>query len=308
MNRREFVLSTAVLGTGLAVMNGVTFATNRTPKGEAIVENRKKEAKLRLSSQLGVIPGKTTEEKLEKMVKWGFDGVELSGDAGSNIKPYLKPVKDSGLPVSAICWGACNGDLVSDDKSKRQGGIDALKKALDHAGEIGAVGVIYVPAFNGMTKLNNKEIRDILMDILPAIGEHAVAAKTHVLLEPLNRGEAFFLRQVADGASIARDSKSEGIAVMGDFYHMAIEETDDMGAFISGGDFLKHVHLAGGPQNPSRTIPGQNSRRFVDGFRGLKYIGYNQFCSFECGVEGDRDVEIPKSMAFLKAEWDLAVI
>lgn len=302
------MLATAAAGIGMAAVKNITLATNHDDKGEAVVENRKSKAKLRLSCQNGILKGDSLEIQLEKLAKWGCEAVELGGDAGSDCKKYLKPIADSGLKVSAICWGACNGDLVSEDTSKRPGAMDKIKQALDCAGELGAVGVIYVPAFNGMTKLNNEEIRKILMDKLPEIGEHAVAAKTSLILEPLNRGEAFFLRQVADGAAIARDCKSSGINTMGDFYHMAIEETDDMGAFISGGDYLRHVHLGGGPQKPRRTIPGQNSRRFVDGFRGLKYIGYDYYCSFECGVVGDFNVEIPKSIAFLKQEWELAEI
>ena len=78
---------------------------------------------------------------------------------------------------------------------------------------------------------------------------------------------------------------------MGDFYHMFIEETSDLGAFISGGAYLHHVHLA----SRIRVLPGQDDRQFVDGFRGLKLIGYQDFCSFECGCRGDREVEIPKS-------------
>ena len=93
-----------------------------------------------------------------------------------------------------------------------------------------------------------------------------------------------------------------------DVIALSIEETDMMGAFISGGKYLAHVHLAGGLSDPKRSIPGQNQSRFVEGFRGLKYIGYDRFCSFECGVRGDREVEIPKAVAFLKREWELAVV
>ena len=100
-----------------------------------------------------------------------------------------------------------------------------------------------------------------------------------MLLEPLNRKEAYFLRQVADAASIARDCKSPGICLMGDFYHMFIEETSDLGAFISGGSYIHHVHWPRGPAY----LPGQDERQFVDGFRGLKWIGYQDYCSFECG-------------------------
>ena len=49
-------------------------------------------------------------------------------------------------------------------------------------------------------------------------------------------------------------------------------------------------------------------RSFVAGFRGLKKIGYQDYCSLECQVEGDPMVEIPKSFAFLKSEWKKATV
>ena len=87
--------------------------------------------------------------------------------------------------------------------------------------------------------------------------------------------------------------------MMGDFYHMFFEETSDLGAFISGGDYVHHVHLA----SRIRVLPGQDDRQFIDGFRGLKLIGYQDFCSLECGCQGDAEVEIPKSVQFLRDQW-----
>jgi len=287
ITRRGF-LTTSSVAAGAAVLTGTTVADE--PKPEAV---------LKLSSQFKIIPGKSLAERLANMEKWGFDGVELYGDIVGNEKKYEDAIKKTKLKVSAICWGSHNGDLVSDVVEKRAGGVEALKRVLTSAGALGSTGVIFVPAFNGQTKLNNQEIRKILVDTLPAIGEHAVKAGTRVVMEPLNRREAFFLRQVADAASIARDCKNPGICVMGDFYHMFIEETSDRGAFISGGPLLHHVHLA----SRTRVLPGQDDRQFVDGFRGLKSIGYQDYCSLECGVRGDRTVEIPKSLAFLRQQW-----
>ncbi|NQV31605.1 MAG: sugar phosphate isomerase/epimerase, partial [Phycisphaeraceae bacterium] len=102
-----------------------------------------------------------------------------------------------------------------------------------------------------------------------------------IVLEPLRRNETPFLRQVADGACIARDI-GPGCTVMGDFWHMELEETSFMGAFISGGDLLTHVHIAGLKQ---RIIPGVHPEadNYVDGFKGLKLIGYQGAVSFEGG-------------------------
>jgi len=286
LSRRGF-LSTSAAAVGAAAFSTVQAAEPKT------------DAALKLSCQINRIPGKELPEKLALMEQWGFDAVEVFKDAVGNEKQYEDALKNTKLKVSAICWGSHDGDLVSDVGEKRAGGVEALKQALITAGALGAVGVIFVPAFNGQTKLGNQEIRKVLLDTLPAVGEHAVKNNTLVILEPLNRNEAFFLRQVADAASIARDCNSSGIAVMGDFYHMFIEETSDMGAFISGGSALRHVHLA----SRTRVLPGQDDRQFVDGFRGLKWIGYRDYCSFECGVRGEAKEEIPKSMAFLRQQW-----
>ncbi|MBN1393791.1 MAG: sugar phosphate isomerase/epimerase [Pirellulales bacterium] len=292
-SRRGFLAAGAVAAAGSAAAQNISLADEPKVKSKA---------ELKLCSQLNVIPGRDLKEKLAKMENWGFDAVEVHGDAVGDVKKYIDALKNFKLPVSAICWGSHKGDLVSKDPSRRNAGAEALRRALEAAGELGAIGVVFVPAFNKEMELDNREIRKILVDALPAIGEHAVKHNTHVIMEPLNRNEAFFLRQVADAASIARDCKSPGIAVMGDFYHMFIEEPSDMGAFISGGPLVRHVHLA----SRKRVLPGQDERQFVDGFRGLKWIGYRDYCSFECGVSGNHDTEIPKSLEFLRQQWALA--
>lgn len=295
LTRRELFTTTAAAAAGAALLP-TTMSADETES--------KPQAALRLSSQLWLIPGKDFAEKLATMEQWGFDGVELGGDIVGREKEFEEAVKKTKLKVSAICGakGTADGRLVSDDVNKRAPAMDDIKRVLTAAGALGSTGVIFVPAFNGQTKLGNQEIRKILVDVLPALGEHAVQAGTRLIMEPLNRGEAFFLRQVADAAAIARDCKSAGVCVMGDFYHMAIEEPSDLGAFISGGPRVHHVHLA----SRKRVLPGQDERPFVDGFRGLKWIGYQDYCSFECGVRGDPHVEFPRSMAYLREQWEKA--
>ena len=227
---------------------------------------------------------------MEKMKKWGFEAAELPGGIVGDEKKSKTPPEHR-REAQRRLLGIGQRAPWFDPPEQRKKGQNSLKAVLKSAGELKSTGVIYVPAFNGQTKLANQEIRKILLDTLPAIGEHAVKGGTRLLLEPLNRKEAFFLRQVADAASIGRDCNSPGIGVMGDFYHMFIEETSDLGAFISGGSYVHHVHLA----SRIRVLPGQDERQFVDGFRGLKWIGYQDYCSFECGCNGDAEVEIPKS-------------
>jgi sugar phosphate isomerase/epimerase len=119
-----------------------------------------------------------------------------------------------------------------------------------------------------------------------------------------------FLRQVADAATIARDAKSPGIGVMGDFWHMTAEETSDMGAFVSAGPYLKHVHIA---SRKTRKIPGVDgeSDTYADGFKGLKLIGYRGAVSIEAGypkdaADGLKRELLARASALIRRQWSEA--
>ena len=257
---------------------------------------------LKISSQEGIIPGKDLPEKLANMEQWGFDGIEIGGGGlAGRVSEIQKALANSKIKLSAICAGF-QGVPISHDAAERKKAADTMKEILTAAGELGAVGLIFVPAFNGQTNLSWIDGRKLLLEWAPEVADHAQKCGTTLLMEPLNRGETWYLRQCADAASIVRDANHPGLRMMGDFYHMYIEETNDMGAFLSAGDYLRHVHLA----SIKRKLPGQDERDYTNGFAGLKMIGYQDFCSFECGVLGEREVEIPKSVKFLRDQWKKA--
>ena len=291
VTRRDLIASGAA--AGLALATGAKLDAAEAVKTKAV---------LKISSQEGRIPGRELAEKLDRMEKWGIEGLEVGGGGlPGRVESLKKALQGRKVKISAICAGY-SGCLISHEESERKRAVESIKEILTAAGELGSTGLIVVPAFNGQTNLDNREARRILVDILPELGDHAHKAGTRVLLEPLNRGEAFFLRLLADAAAICRDVNNPGVAMMGDFYHMAIEETSDMGAFLSAGKYLHHVHLA----SRRRNLPGQDDRDFTNGFCGLKMIGYQDYCSFECGCIGDPEVEIPKSVRFLRDQWEKA--
>ena len=291
MSRRE-MLAVGALG-GMAISAGLPASAE---------QEKASKAQLKVASQDGIIPGADLPEKLAKMEKWGFDGVEIGGRGlAGRVAEIKSALQNSKIKVSAICAGF-DGALIHSDPAERQKAVTSTKEILTAAGELGSTGLILVPAFNGQSPLPHVEARKVLIDQLPDLGEHAVKCGTRLLMEPLNRNEAWFLRQLADAASICRDAGHPGVCVMGDFYHMYIEETSDMGAFLSAGSYLHHVHLA----SIKRKLPGQDERDFTNGFKGLKMIGYQDFCSLECGVLGEREVEIPKAVKFLRKQWEMA--
>ncbi len=301
MDRREFLKSSVVVA---GVAAGMSTASPRAEAAQSGTNAKKPEAVLKISSQENRVPGKSFREKIEKLQSWGAVGVEITGASKlpGRVAEIKDAIKGTTVSVSAICAGYFQ--LIDPDREKRKAGAQRLKDLCGPAGEVGSTGIIIVPAFNRHPQLPHKEARKVLVDLLPEIGEVAVKAGTRLMMEPLNRKEAYFLRQLADAASICRDVNHPGVAMMGDFYHMYIEETSDLGAFISAGKYLHHIHLA----SRIRKLPGQDERSFVDGFRGLKMIGFQDFCSLECGVKGDAETEIPKSFRLLEKQWKEATI
>ena len=298
MNRRSLIKSVV----GMGVIAGTYRVGTSAPAKEPTPERG--HAAMRLGSQEGRIPGKSLEEKVAKLDKWGGAGLEVGGGGLPNrVKDIKNAIKGTNVKISAICAGYA-GAPISHDPNEREKAVRTIKEILTAAGDLESTGLIIVPAFNNQTTLGNREGRKILVDMLPDLGEHAAKCGTRILMEPLNRGEAFFLRLLADAAAICRDVNHPGVCLMGDFYHMNIEETSDCGGFLSAGKYLHHVHLA----SAKRNLPGQDDRSFVDGFRGLRMIGYQDYCSLECGCKGDPEIEIPKSFRFLEKQWEQATI
>lgn len=260
--------------------------------------------------------GDTLAEKLDNMEKWGFVGYEPHGRGlPERVKTIKDALKGRPLKVSAVCAGF-SGCLISNKKELRDEAMQSMKVILTAAAEIGSVGMIIVPAFNRQEMLPHKESRVLLSGfhrwdkrpaervscLLQELGDYAVKVGTRIILEPLNREECYFMRTLADAASICKDVENPGIAMMGDFWHMTWEETSDFGAFVTAGDYLKHVHMA---SRRSRRIPGHDGEadNYVQGFKGLKQIGYQGFVSLECLGKGDKNVAIPAAVKLLRDQW-----
>ncbi|HOI50421.1 MAG TPA: sugar phosphate isomerase/epimerase, partial [Prolixibacteraceae bacterium] len=156
------------------------------------------QVELKISCQEGVAPGKTLTEKLDFMEQLGIVGLEVWGGGLENrVNEIQDALKNRSIKVSAICAGF-GGWLIADDPAVRQTCIDSMRVILEAAGALGSTGLIFVPAFNNQPSLPHKESRELLVEELKELAAFAAEKSTRLLLEPLNRGECYFCRQVAD--------------------------------------------------------------------------------------------------------------
>ena len=266
----------------------------------------KKSPELRLSFQEGTAPGESLNEKFDYMEKLGIVGFEPHGkQLLKRAEEFRQALSGRNIKVSAICAGF-DGFILAEDPAVKASFDSSMRELIAAAGEIGSTGVIMVPAFNAQKpcRPHTMETRAYLCEQLHELGEDALKHNTTVILEPLNRKEAFYLRLVSDAAAICRDADSEGVRCMGDFWHMQ-EETSDYAAFISAGKYLQHVHVASRGQ---RRMPGEDGQldNYIDGMRALKELDYQNYISFECGTAADRNVVVPAAVELLRSQWEQA--
>lgn len=316
INRRNFLKATlsgaamAVGSTAIASCTGKPAETSAeaTAQAKASGIEYNSAAQLNLSLQEGVAPGESLNEKLDFMEKNGVVGLEPGGgNLAARVDEFKQALNGRNIKISAICAGF-KGFILSTDPAIRKQCMDTMKEIITAAGELGSTGVIIVPAFNNQVPVmpHTMETRDFLCEQFNEMGNFAKEHGTTVIFEPLNRKECFYLRQVADAASICRDINNPGVRCMGDFWHMTWEETSDMGAFISAGEYLQHVHVA---SRKRRSMPGEDgdADNYVNGFKGLKAIGYNKFVSFECGCQSeDRAAAVVNALNLLRKQWEEA--
>lgn len=304
--RRNFIKTTlsgaALLALGGSLPAGCSRAATGKKDDSCPASGK---AELNLSFQEGTLPGDDLNAKFDFMEKIGVTGFEPGGrDLGGRVKEIKAALNGRDIRVSAICAGF-SGFILSTDPGVRRICRDSMEEIIIAAGELGSTGVIIVPAFNSQLPVmpHTGETRDFLCRQFDEMGDVARKNGTTVILEPLNRREAFYLRQVADAASICRDIGNPGVRCMGDFWHMTSEEPSDAAAFLAAGEYLQHVHIA---SRKRRSMPGEDKETddYTEGFKALKMLGYNKYIGYECGCQGDYRTVVPASVALLREQWE----
>jgi sugar phosphate isomerase/epimerase len=260
---------------------------------------------VRLACQEHILPGDDILEKWEFAASAGFDGIELRGTEDWRERlDGLKAAREQGAVFSSVC-------LISDrfigdfDPDRRREAVEHMKHLLSGIAELGGTGAV-TPAAYGLTSRRlppfevprtEDEDRRVLLDALEELGEHAENEGTLVLLEPLNRYEDHMLNRVGQAAGLCEAVGRPSVKVMGDLFHMNIEE-DDLGEAIRQADgHIAHVHLA----DSNRLQPGVGHTDFAGAFEALRGIGFGGYMAMECDIRGDDREVLPEIVRHLRS-------
>jgi len=261
---------------------------------------------MKLSCQEHLIPGDALFQKWELLQSWGYDGIELHGHGDFAFRgrlDELRAARRAGVAMPTVC--VIMDHFIGDfDAGRRRDAIENMKSLLSVMSEIGGEGAI-TPASYGMFSArlppyepprSEAGDRAVLVEGLTELGEHAGREGVMVYLEPLNRYEDHMVNSLAQAVELCNEVGLDSIKVMGDLFHMNVEEDDPPASIRAAGDYLGHVHLA----DSNRAHPGTGHVDFAGALAALGHIGFDGYMALECGLRGEASTVLPEVASFLR--------
>jgi len=227
-------------------------------------------------------------EVVRRVAATGFDGIELVGEPKEyKIAEVNQIVKDAGLHVQSICGMHPGPDpddlrlLSHPHATERQKAIDYVKACVALAKGVGARSVLIVPSLVGQPAplVSREADLDAAVEPIRKAAEYAGSLGILLTIEPINRYEVGLVNSMAEAISLARRVDHEACRVMGDTFHMQVEEGDGIPNAIrrAGHYWLQHLHAA----DNTREAPGMGTMPWREILRALHGIEYEGGISLE---------------------------
>jgi sugar phosphate isomerase/epimerase len=263
----------------------------------------------RVGVQDRLVPGSTLREKYDAARRFGFDALELSERPAFDEARIAIREK---IPVTAIA-GGYRGWLIDPDPEKIAAACTDIAALLDLAGELGT-GIVVVPIWGRTRHLpaiatgrTRDEDETLFLEGLRPLAEHAERAGSRIFIEPLNRYQNDVCVTIADAIRFCEAIDSAAVFVVGDTFHMNIEEADMASSLADAGDRLGYVQMA----DSQRFEPGAGHIDFSAIFSALAGMGYEGDFGIECSsLSGDPEIVLPRTAALVQdliRESELAV-
>jgi sugar phosphate isomerase/epimerase len=263
----------------------------------------------RIGVQDRLVPGASLVEKYEAARRFGFDALELSErPAFDEARTAIREK----IPVTAIA-GGYRGWLIDPDAEKIAAARTDIAALLDLAGELGT-GIVVVPIWGRTRNLpgiatgrTREEDEALFLEGLRPLAVRAERAGARIFIEPLNRYQNDVCVTVGDAVRFRDELDSAAVFIVGDTFHMNIEEADMAASLAHAGERLGYVQMA----DSQRCEPGAGHIDFTSIFSALAGMGYQGDIGLECAaLSGDPEIVLPRTAALLRdliRESELAV-
>lgn len=238
-------------------------------------------AQFRYSYDALVYYGEDISKSIARVARFGYDAIELVGEPaeldGDRIK---KLADDAGIAVSSISSVyTAERDLAHPDQEVREKAVQYVRDLSDLAAASGAKTIIIAPTAVMKTQplAPREDERRWAIEGMREGGEYAASVGVDLTLECWNRYETYWLNRLEQAVELWNETGLSNGGVMGDTFHMNIEEPSIPDVFRQTGSLLNHVHLA----DTNRAAPGQGHMDYAPILQALADIDYQGYLSFE---------------------------
>ncbi len=225
--------------------------------------------------------GEDVRTSIERIARYGYDAIELIGEPDKYDPAEVNILcTDYNLAVSSICSiYTAERDLASPDPAVRRNAIDYIKRVVDLASKVGCPVMIVAPTACMKTEgwKDPEEERRWAVESIREGGQYAGSVGVNLTIEAWNRYETYFLNRLRQCVDLLHEIALPNLGVMGDTFHMNIEEDSIADAFRQTSKYLSHVHFA----DSNRAAPGKGHINFKPIMKALKEIGYQGYITFE---------------------------
>lgn len=236
---------------------------------------------IKISYNTLVYANENISEGIKRLAKYGYDGVDIVGEPQNyDIDEICRLLEENKIEASSICAiFTKERDFVSSNPQIRRQAIDYMKSCVDFAAAIGAKSISTQVTAN--MKIDAEATAEQewkwAVEGLKEAGEYAKTKNIRLTLEAWNRYETYLITRLDQALQMVNEVDLENVGVMGDTFHMNIEETDMAEALRKVGKKLYYLHIA----DSNRAAPGRGHIDFEEIAQALKDIEYDGWISME---------------------------
>ena len=218
---------------------------------------------------------------IERLARCGYDGVDIVGEPEQYDAQRIRALlEEHHIQASSICAVfSPQRDFVSSNAAIRKSAVEYVKSCVDFAGAIGAkaISVQATACMKTAPEAGPEQEWAWAVEGLREAGLYAQTKHIRLTLEAWNRYETYLINRCDQALAMVNDINLPNVGVMGDTYHMNIEESSMGDALRAVGDKLYYLHIA----DSNRAAPGRGHIDFKEVARALRDINYDGWVSME---------------------------
>lgn len=237
--------------------------------------------KIKISYNTLVYADEPISAGIERLARYGYDGVDIVGEPDRyDTAEICELLKKYGIEASSICAVFnTERDFASSSERIRAQAVEYVKSCVDFAAAIGAkaISVQASACMKTVAEASPEQEWAWAAEGLKKAGEYALSKNIRLTLEAWNRYETHLINRLDQALAMVKDIDLPNVGVMGDTYHMNIEESDMGEALRNVGDKLYYLHIA----DSNRAAPGRGHLDFGPVAQALRDINYEGWVSME---------------------------